>query len=220
LKTRETPDDAKYDFSAIVTCGLSSHANAEMLTATETVTGSGTFDGSSFTDARVTLTTSFETSAVGHLHSFSGLFVPEITTVTVGGVSDTLTGQASVGALGTFPGQTELFTTGLGIFGFFAVNDTSPTSDFVVLSTLALGSNSSLDGPVGPVTATPGFSIGFQFLTAGGGFFESDSASTDATFTIGGAATPTPQPGSLTLAVVGAVSVALGAWRKRCRQEA
>ena len=208
-----------------LTFGYSNQANAGILNATETVTGSGVLDGTPFTNALVALTGTFNTNTfvIDTNNGFAQVSLTADPTVTVGGVSDTLTGRSLDTNNGSvFDGPFDLDSTALSERGtVFSGADVGFEGVVLILSTSNATANYAtvLQGP-GATTGTAGIDPGIQFATSSGQYFELDSKSSDATFTISGAASPVPEPGSLTIAVIGAVSVALGAWRKRCRQEA
>ena len=227
---------------AVLTGGFCSQASAGILTATETVTGSGVLDGTTFTNAQVTITGTFNTSTFflenPSTGSFASVTLTSAPTVSVGGVSDTLTGLSKDpnGSVFNAGGHYEIDSTALSegglpvVFngadiGFEAVVLILSTSDSSANYATALQGAGSFSGTAGiPLGTDPnsGARLGFQFSTVGGPFFELDSTSAAATFTISGGTTSSsvPEPGSLALAGFGAVGLVLGAWRKRRDQKA
>jgi hypothetical protein len=180
--------------------GICSRAEAELIVATETVTGSGVLDGTPFTNALVTLSGTFDTTLVVSNSFFADAHA--ITTVTVGGVSDTLTAP--------FFGATEVFSTPGRAVGFTV----AAGGDDVLDTTTTANAGYFLQGPSGPFSGPAIIQAGKHFATSAGPFFELDSVSTDAAMSFTGGAAPTPEPGSLTLACIGAVSVGFGAFRR------
>jgi hypothetical protein len=210
---------AKAFFAAVLWCVLCCQANAEVLTATETVVGSGIFNGTPFTDALVTLRGTLDSSTF-ELDTNNGLAsvsLQENATVTVGGVSDTLTGRSSNPTNGLqFNGGFELDSSALSVTGTtFSGADVGFENVILILSTSDMNANyaTALKEP-GSLSGRAGVDPGYQFMTTSGGFFELNTASSNATFTIAAA----PEPGSLVLSCLGAVGAALVARRKSSRR--
>lgn len=184
----------------ILTVGFCQRADAELVLATETVIGSGILDGNSFTNEQVTLSGTFDTTMV----QFNGFFADAraITTVNVGSLSDTLTAP--------FFGADEVFSTPGRAVGFTVAAGGSDVLD--IFTTANVGY--ILQGPFGPVTGPTLIRSGFQFSTVNG-FFELDSVAATGTASFTGGTASVPEPGSLALACIGALGIAIGVNRKR-----
>jgi hypothetical protein len=135
---------------------------ASPITYTETATASGSLDGTSFTNATVTLTFVGDTA---NITSVSGTYINDVGTATVSvssvnggapvGFTDTIGVYSSPGAvLGSGTVGFADFSVGVDIF-----DDTSTAFAGYAL------------GPIGPTvgTATPG-DLGYAFPLAGGSF--------------------------------------------------
>jgi hypothetical protein len=187
------------------------------LTVTETVTGSGVLDGTPFTDALVTLTGTLNSSTFEVDNPPDGFASVKLTgnaNVSVGGVSDTLTGQSLNPSNGSqFNGPFELDSTVLTVSGpnFFGA-DIGLSAVVLIASTSDMSANyaTALAGP-GTFSGQAGASVGYEFTTASGGFFQLSSKPSGGTVTIAAV----PEPGSLVLSCLGAAGLALVAYRKR-----
>jgi hypothetical protein len=204
---------------AILTGSFCSQANAAIVTFTETVTGSGVFDGTAFANALVTLTGTYDSSTVVVDSSIglASVFLKTDATVTVGGVLDTLTGHSIDPHNGSqFNGPFEVDSSALSIVdGVFVGADVGLSAEVLILSTSSTSANYASALQAGSLTGHAGTSVGFQFATTSGAFFELDSTTSSGTVTISGGAASVPEPGSLVLACLGTVGVALlGASRK------
>ncbi len=210
---------------AVLYGGLCSRAAAEVLAVTETVTGSGVFDGTPFTDGLVTVTgiLNFGTFEVDNpADGFASVKLTGNATVSVGGVSDTLTGRSVDPVNGSsFNGGFELDSTALSTNGItYTGADIGLSAEVLILSTSDMSANyaSALAGPgsfSGHAGSSVGFegktSVGFQFATASGGFFQLNSTSSNATLTIAAV----PEPGSLLLSCLGTVGMVLACSKSR-----
>lgn len=187
---------------AVLTGGFCSRADADLIPVTETVIGTGVLDGIAFSQALVTLSGTFDTTMVQN----NGFFADAraVTTVTVGGVSDMLTAP--------FAGATEVFSTPDRALGFTVAAGGDDVLD--TLTTANVGY--FLQGPFGPVSGPALIRAGFQFATLNGPYFELDSVSSDATISFGNNGAVVPEPGSLTLACIGALGIIIGVSRKSC----
>jgi hypothetical protein len=174
-------------------------ANATIITYTESVTTSGTLDGTAFTNKLVTLTLTGDTASISGGPSIFVLNGPA--TVNVAGVgSDSFTDQISV-----FSNQTT------SIAGF-----TDNTKGFDMLRTTnAAFSSYNLNGPIGPVSgASSSSGTGIPYTTQGGtlilgGPFNIDNPSI---FT---ATAGAPEPGAVRLVLSGLA----GMWRVGRRRD-
>ena len=167
-------------FSTLIST-LPPQALAGPITYTETVVGSGSFGGQTFTNDLITITAVTDTANVG-----PGFFP---------GLVDTFNSSASVNVAGigsalfldttyTFdyqPGQ----TAGIG--------DATYSSDILDVTAPPLGTY-GLTTSIGPVSGPTIINSGFQFGTTLG-TFEIDSTSSNGTFQ----ATATPEPSTLVL---------------------
>ncbi|HEY1598611.1 MAG TPA: PEP-CTERM sorting domain-containing protein [Pirellulales bacterium] len=207
-------------FIVAVLCGMvCSQATAVTLTVTETATGSGIFNGTPFTNALVTLTGTLNSGTFEVDNPPDGFASVKLTgnaTISVLGVSDTLTGHSVNPNNGSqFNGPFELDSTSLSTNGTtFTGADIGLSAEILILSTSDMAANyaTTLAGP-GTYSGQAGNSVGYEFATASGGFFQLTSPPTGGTVTIAAV----PEPGSLVLSCLGTVGVALLAFRKRRR---
>jgi hypothetical protein len=211
-------------FVAVLCVALCRQATAEVLTVTETVIGSGVFDGTSFTDALVTLTGTLNSGTFEVDNPPDGFASVKLTgnaTVSIGGVSDTLTGRSVDPVNGSlFNGSFELDSTVLSESGtMFIGADIGLSAEVLILSTSDMSANyaTTLAGPgtySGPAGSSVGFDgktpVGFQFATASGGFYQLNTKSSSSTLTIAAV----PEPGSLVLSCLSTIGMALVACRK------
>ncbi|HEY4312809.1 MAG TPA: hypothetical protein VGN12_25390 [Pirellulales bacterium] len=205
-------------FFLAVVCGMvCSQATAAVLTVTETATGSGVLDGTPFTDALVTLTGTLNSSTFevdNPPDGFASVKLVGNATISVGGVSDTLTGHSFNPSNGSqFNGPFELDSTALSVTnGTFTGADIGLSAVILILSTSDMSANyaTTLAGP-GTYSGQAGASVGYEFTTASGGFFQLTSRPSGGTVTIANV----PEPCSLALSCVGTVGVVLVAYRKR-----
>jgi hypothetical protein len=204
---------------AILTGSFCSQANAGNLIFTETVTGSGVLDGTAFSNALVTLAGTIDSStyAVDNSIGLASVFLTPDATVTVGGVTDTLTGHSLDPSNGSqFNGPFEVDATSLTeVHGVYLGADVEFSTVVLILSTSSMSANYASALEVGAISGQAGADVAFQFATASGAFFQLDSTSGSSTVTIAGGAASVPEPGSLVLACLGTVGVGLGASRKR-----
>jgi hypothetical protein len=203
-------------FAMVLCAGICNQAAAEVLVATETVIGSGVFDGQSFNDALVTLTGTIDSSTLDVDNPPDGFAAISLTgnaTVAVGGVSDTLTGRSVNPANGSlFNGPFALNSTALSETSTtFMGADVGLEAEVVILSASDSSANyaTALVG-TGSVSGHAGISVGYEFATSSGGFLQLNSTASNATVTISAA----PEPGSLILCCLGAVGMALVTYRK------
>jgi len=182
---------------ALLMCGSSAHADT--ITFTETVTLSGSLDGTSFTNALVTFTVVGDTSNSSNGGSGSVYRLPGVTTVNVAGVgtdtlSDASTGAADNQTLG-LAGVSD-FTTHLGLV--FTVDPSAFDTYFLTTS-------------IGPVSGSSEVSL-TSFATDNGSLVISAGART-ATF---GAVEATPEPAALAMMGIGLFALAAVAkWKVR-----
>jgi hypothetical protein len=202
---------------AILCCGFCSQVTATVLTVTETISGSGVLDGTSFTDALVTLTGTLNSSTFEvdtPPDGFASVKLAGNATVSVGGVSDTLTGHSLNPNNGSqFNGPFELDSTVLTVSGpNFIGADIGLSAVILIASTSDMTANyaTALSGP-GTFSGQAGVSVGYEFTTASGGFFQLSARPSGGTVTIAAV----PEPGNLVLSCLGTVGVALVAYRKR-----
>jgi hypothetical protein len=172
-------------------CSLTGTARAESITYTEQVTASGSLNGTSFTNAQVTLTFTGDTVNVTSLGG--GLFVNQTgtTTVAIDGIGmDTLKSPA-----GAFVSQS------LSEAGFLGGSATISATTNSVFATYDLTTSITASGsPVG--------STGFGFPTSLGTLTLTGFGGTSTFTATRGAPTATPEPASLTLLAVGMLCMA------------
>jgi hypothetical protein len=196
----------RFAFLAVVAClgvcALAGTGRAESITYTMKATGSGSLNGTPFTDAPVTLTLSGDTANVmGIGQSF---LITGTATVTVAGVTDTFKDPITV-----------VVDQSGGQAGFF--------DGLAILNTFNSAFNSyDLKTPIGPVTGGASGNAGNMVpLTPGGSFvWGAGGVPGTSTFTATTQTTTAPEPASLTLLGVGAVDLAGYGWRKRRRAAA
>ena len=182
-------------------------ARATPITYTETATASGTLDGTSFTDATVTITLSTDTSTV----------VPDLASLGFDntGVSTTVT-VSGIGGSDTFADVFEAFAFPLGGgAGAAGITDVSG-SNLVLLSTNnAAFATYNLKTAIGPLTGDEsGFNPGLAFATTGGQLTLNSLTPFASTFT---ATVPAPEPATFTLTTLGLAGVVTRHRRRRVR---
>jgi hypothetical protein len=178
---------------ALLVCGSAAHADS--ITFTETITLSGSLDGTPFNSALVTFTVVGNTANSSNGGSGTVYRLPGVTTVNVAGVgSDTLSDAST--------GVSDNQTSGLaGVADFTTHVGLVFTIDPSVFDTYFLTTS------IGPVSGSSEVSL-FTFATTGGDLVITSGAST-ATF---GAVEATPEPPSWFMLVIGLL--ALGGVRK------
>jgi hypothetical protein len=201
-----------------VTCGLSvamglvmalafvpERAAAAPITYTISGTGSGSLDGTSFTDDLVTITGIGDTANVVTipLHSLN----PVPLTINISGVgTDTITSNAELDIVPAIENAR------------FDANNNSSTLAILIATISSSSAFASYDGTtaIGPVTDT-GFTSGNTFPTTGGIFVLSSIGNTTFTATIGSA---TPLPAALPLFATGLGAIGLLGWRRKRKAQA
>ena len=181
-------------------------ALAGSITYTLTTTATGTFGGSSFTNALVTVTATGNTSNVqpGPVPFNNDLFNPVSATVSVAGLGT-----------GTFTDPIEMISTftDLSVFGVPAVlilDGPTLTGTGILLQTGPDFFGYDLRGSLGPITGTGGVASGSHITpvfptTAGDLTWAIGQALGTSTFT---AVAATPEPGTLLLLGAGLAAVA------------
>jgi hypothetical protein len=175
-------------------------ASAGTITITETITTSGTLDGTGFSNQDVTLTLTGDTGSVVGAYSLIG-----IGTVTVSGVgSDTFTDTMAAITIQSGP--------------LAGIVDVSLAKDVLDVHNAGFATY-ALNTSIGPLSGATSGNPGTAFNTAGGSFTISGVLNVDhpATFT----ATVTPEPGTLAMLGAGMGILALslqsgGRVGKRC----
>ncbi len=151
-------------------------SGAGTITYTETVDATGTLGSSSFTDALVTLTFVGDTANV--TNPSSGIYRNPMgtATVTVNGMTATLSGASG---LDVFVNQTD---------------DTAGIETFATILTVTDSALASYDltGSIGPLTGTAGGSTGSHFPTSGGDLVIASFTSTATFQAIVSASVPEP----------------------------
>lgn len=170
-------------------------SQAELVTYTESVTGSGSFGGTAFTDQLVTLSLTADSSQVTNPSSGIFLTADSLLTITVSG-SGSGTLQAHV-----FVNQTS------SLAGF------NPNPDLLgVINASFAGYD--LQGPIGPLVGVAYYPGSTLFQTTNGDFIL-DSVSSDATFQA--VLAPVPEPSSLAMCGIAVVTGLLTAGLRRRR---
>jgi hypothetical protein len=188
----------------VLAAGAVGRAEAGLITSTLEVTASGSLNGTSFTDALVTFTETYDTTTVGPI--FSGFDVQATTsTFDVAGVGS-----------GSFTSSTGLLSRSGGLVLFEGlVTDVS-------VSVIVEENSPVLDGydlttSIGPVTGTLGFySLGPVYDTTAG-HLNFSSFGNGLTFTATAGVAATPEPATLAPACLAALAGVGCAWRKRRR---
>jgi hypothetical protein len=180
--------------------GGAGRARADIVTFNYTVTASGVFGTSTFTDALVTLTQVADTDDVT---SDSGIYflTPETSTVSVAGL-----GTA------TFTGPTFDASIPGGLVGLFSGTTAGPA---ILVVNNAAFAGYDLQGAIGPLSGGATINPGSAFATSSGDFvFGSTSGLATVQVTLG----TTAVPEASTLAMGGLVAlVGLGVARRRGR---
>ena len=184
--------------SVFVLLGCFGRAEAELITYTETVTGSGSLGGTDFTNALITIAGTANTGNVtmpdpGAFRVFTS------TSVTVAGVG-TATFTDIIHAV-------DLHLNMLAGFG-----------DDTVGALVAGNQNSAfatydLKSPIGPTSGTVNINAGESFATSVGTLVI-ESTSTDGTFSAS-TAQAVPEPTSMVIVGIGAFGLMCFAWRRR-----
>jgi PEP-CTERM motif len=172
---------------ALLICGASA-VHADTITITETATMSGSLDGVSFTNALVTFTVVADPANSSNGGAGTTFRLPGVTTVTVAGITDTLS-DASTGAVvnqGSGLAGISDFTTHIGLLF---------TIDPAAFDTYTLMSS------IGPVSGNSEVSI-FDFATDNGSLDLSSAG--QATFT---AVETTPEPGTIAMFGIGLAGI-------------
>lgn len=173
---------------ALLMCGASA-VHADTITITETATMSGSLDGVSFTNALVTFTVVADTANSSNGGSGTTFRLPGVTTVSVAGITDTLS-DASTGAV---------VNQALGVAG---ISDFTTHIGLTFVQNAGAFDTYTLMSPIGPVSGTGEVSI-FDFATDNGSL-DLTGISGQATYS---AVEPTPEPGSIALFGMGLVGI-------------
>ena len=176
---------------AALFCAVSP-AHATTATYTESATASGTLDGTSFTDALVTITLTGDTSTV----TSTALVGPPWPS---GLIEDAGTATVTVSGVGT-----DTFTDSMYVFDTAsaeAVGITDGTLKYDALDTYDPAfATYGLTTSIGPITDSDAINPGHPFNTEGGTLVLDSVPSFESTFT---ATVATPEPGSLLLLGMG-----------------
>ena len=167
-------------------------AQADIFTYTEIATGTGTLNGTSFSDQVVTITLVGDTSNL--LNGGSTLFVPGSATVNVSGVGTD-----------TFTDTIKAFRTNFGSFVEAGIEDDTLAELVILASENAAFASYDLTSPIGPLSGGAAYNSATLFGTALGSFDLVSVTDNSSTFTA--TTSPVPEPSSLVLLITALVAV-------------
>lgn len=166
-------------------------ASAATITFTETQNGSGSLNGTSFSNALVTIVLTSDTSTIT-----AGLKPGHF--LDAGTATVTIAGFGAATFTDTMEAIANQDDPDAGIFADAGIGD--ETSDLILLATTNSGfSTYDLNGPIGPLSGAAGGNPSFSFPTSDGAFILISSENADLPATFSATLGSVPEPGTLWL---------------------